>query len=110
MKNDTRLQQELISSEGELVLSPELIEMELTRIRDFIKIMEEHEAKLEREFKFKEAAQVRTKINLLKKLEEDKFKSEIQKMHDDQKAQLEIEKAEELRKFNDEYDALYILI
>lgn len=69
--------------------------------------MEEHEMKLEKEFKFAEAAQVRAKINQLKFLEEEKTKAELRKTHNDEVTQLEYDRQEALRSFNDEYDALY---
>lgn len=69
--------------------------------------MEEHEEKLEKDFKFSEAAQVRAKINQLKALEEEKAKFELKKVHDDELNHLEMERVEALRAFNEEYDAQF---
>jgi hypothetical protein len=54
--------------------------------------------------KFAEAAEVRAKINQLKILEEEKAKDELRKLHDDEKNQLELEKQDEVRAFNEQYD------
>jgi hypothetical protein len=69
--------------------------------------MEEQESKLEKEFKFAEAAKVRAKINQLKLLEEEKVKFELKKAHDDELNALENEKQEELSRFNEEYNNIY---
>jgi hypothetical protein len=56
--------------------------------------------------KFSEAAEVRIKINHLKVLEEEKAKDELRKLHEDEKFQIELEKQEEFRVFNQQYDML----
>jgi hypothetical protein len=66
--------------------------------------MEEHETKLESEYKFDEAAKVRKKIIQLKKLEEKKVINELQLTQEYERNQLENDKWNDMKRFNEEWD------
>lgn len=70
-------------------------------------ILQEHEANLEKEFKFNEAANVRERINNLKLLEEEKLRSHSNKTHKEEQTLLDQVKQDEIDRFNEEYDNLY---
>ena len=71
------------------------------------KILQEHELKLEVDFKFTEAAKVRDKINQQKILEQEKAKQELKRIHDEEVKMVEKEKSADLKMFNEQYDSLY---
>jgi hypothetical protein len=70
-------------------------------------VLEEHEADLEKEFKFTDAAEVRVKLNQLKIIEEEKAKDELKQIHEEEVNTLELERDSEMTLFNEEYDSFY---
>jgi hypothetical protein len=72
----------------------------------FRKLLEEHEKGLEKEFKFAEAVDVRKRVDHLKELEEERTKAELLQIHNNELAALDNEKGDELKLFNEQYDAI----
>jgi len=80
--------------------------LELPKIREFVKVLVEHETELEKEMKFADSAKVREKIKQLQTLEEQKVLAELLNTHSDEVRLLLSEKEKELKDFNLEYDEM----
>jgi hypothetical protein len=84
--------------------SRDLGDMEIGKIQEFIKILEEHQLKCEQGGRFVEAEMARQKVLQFKKLEEEKKVMELKKFHGEQKSKIDIEYKEELDIFNEDWD------
>lgn len=89
MSIDTRTNNNLYTQmsyypEDKTYFDPDLLNLDLERIRIFINILEEHEENCERDEKFPEAALTRSKIKLLKDVEEVKILTDLNKFQDEQ--------------------------
>jgi len=87
--------------------SRDLEEMDIAKIQEFIKILEEHQLKCETNGRFVEAEMARQKVVQFKKLEEEKTVLNLKKGHFDQKSKVDSEYKEELDLFNNEWDGKF---
>jgi len=89
---------------SQIFSSRDLEEMDISKIQEFIKILEEHQLKCETNGKFVEAEMARQKVLQFKKMEEEKIVMNLKKLHFDQKAKIDSEYKEELDLFNNNWD------
>lgn len=82
-------------------------EMDLEKLRESIKLLEEMQNQNAKQSKFVEAELCKQRIEVLKSKEKDKIKESIYNNHQDQVNQLDIEKKEELDEFNRQWDVEY---
>lgn len=82
----------------------EIDEMNVSRIRDFINILEEHQIQCERERKFVDAEYAKQKVNQLKQVEKDKILNDLRCDHEEELNEFESEKRESVLEFNKEWD------
>jgi hypothetical protein len=87
--------------------SRDLEEMDISKIQEFIRILEEHQLKCEGNGRFVEAEMARQKVLQFKKLEEEKKVMNLKKLHFDQKSKIDQEYKEELDHFNAEWDSKF---
>jgi len=82
-------------------------EMDLEKLRESIKLLEEMQNQNAKSNKFVEAELCKQRLEVLRMKEKDKIKESIYASHQEQVSQLDIEKKEELDQFNREWDVEY---
>lgn len=84
--------------------SQQMMEMDLNKVREIIAILEDHERICESENRYVEAGITKEKLFRFKKLEEQKMQIELDKKHEKERTEIEIEQSEELAILNQKYD------
>ena len=104
-------EKQTISSEniksGNIELTPDLIQLDLEKIRECIQILEEYRKKCVNEENFPKAKEALERINQFKKIEEEKMKIEAEKIYKNQKEIVEQKQNNELEIFNQKMDEAY---
>ena len=104
-------EKQTISSEniksGNIELTPDLIQLDLEKIRECIQILEEYRKKCVNEENFPKAKEALERINQFKKIEEEKMKIEAEKIYKNQKEVVEQKQHSELENFNKNMDEAY---
>lgn len=95
------------ANDNSVSLSKEVLEMDLSTIRELISTMVFHEKRCNDEGKFVEADLIKERIENFRKLEELKIHQEITKSHEGQKAGLMREHEEALQRLNELYDNIF---
>jgi len=93
-----------------ILSSRDLMEMDINKLREYIKILEDHQIKCEDTGRFVEAEMAKSKIVQFKEIAEDKVTSELKGHQAQQTSQLSIEFKEELGRFNEEWDGDFIAL
>jgi len=81
--------------------------MDVTKIREFIKLLEEHQNKCEVDGRFVEAEMAKQRVSQFKKIESQKMLRDLKASHENKKKQIEEEHTTELEAFNEQMDKRY---